>query len=221
MFHTAIKKRFIYLRMKRFNEAFRTKLYNTIQDIEDSSLVEIVVIIRPQSGSYRDIPLWGGVWFSFLLYSFFMFSPFDFDVFLIYVFTILSFLGIYTLLSALPEIAAKFIPRSRKEKMVEIYARAAFQKGGIRFTSQRIGTLVYISLLEKKTFILPDRGAETAIPAEDWERMKQDFQMIYNESDVPGALIKTLASYKSLFSASIPPVENDINELPDDLKIEL
>lgn len=207
--------------MKRFNETFRTKLYDTIKDIEDNSLIEIVVIIKPQSGSYRDIPLWAGIWFAFLLYTFFMFSPFSFNVFLIYVFTVLGFLGVYTLFSALPEFFSAFIPKNRKEKMVEIFARALFQKGGIRFTSKQIGTLIYFSLLEKKAFILPDRGAETAIPAQDWEKMKLDFQKVFSEADIAQAILKTLASYKSIFSSYIPPVEHDVNELPDDLKIEL
>lgn len=207
--------------MKRFNEAFRTKLYDTIQDIEENSLIEIVVIIKPQSGTYRDIPLWGGILFSFLLFTFFMFSPFEFNVFLIYVFTVLSFFGIFTLLNAVPEIYAGIIPTKRKKRNVEINGRAYFQKGGIRFTSKRIGTLFYFSLYEKTALILPDRGAETAIPAEDWEKLNQDFQAVFSASNVPEAILKSLAASKSLFSCYIPPVENDINELPDDLNIEL
>ncbi len=207
--------------MKRFNEAFRTKLYDTIKDIEDNSLIEIVVIIKPQSGTYRDIPLWGGIIFSFLLFTFFMFSPFEFNVFLIYVFTILSFFGIFTLLNAVPEMYSRFISVKRKQRNVEINGRAYFQKGGIRFTSQRIGTLFYFSLYEKIALILPDRGAETAVPAEDWEKIKKDFHSVFAAPDVPEVILKTLASSKPVFSTYLPPVENDINELPDDLNIEL
>ncbi|RLD79591.1 MAG: hypothetical protein DRJ10_08615, partial [Bacteroidetes bacterium] len=44
-----IKNRF----MNRFNETFRTKLFETIELIENNSLIEMVVIIKPQSGRYR------------------------------------------------------------------------------------------------------------------------------------------------------------------------
>jgi len=207
--------------MKRFDEAFRTKLYDTIQDIENNSQIEIVVLIKPQSGSYRDIALWAGVLFSFFLYTFFMFSPFIFDAFLIYVFTVLGFLGVYTLVSAFPEIISRVIPQKKKEKNVELFARASFQKGGIRFTNSKIGTLIYFSLLEKKAFVLADRGAETSVHAEDWEKIKSNFQSVFSAQDIPSALLKALADCKPVFSEFIPSVENDINELPDDLNIEL
>jgi putative membrane protein len=209
--------------MKRFNEDFRTRLYDTIKDIEDNSLVEIVVLIKAQSGNYRDIPVWAGMITSFIVYTFFMFSPFEFDVYLIYAFTLLSFPLVYTLFTSLPKLKVKFANRRRMDRNVEIHARAIFQKGGVRFTSERIGTLFYVSLLEHKIYILPDRGAKSAIPAEDWEKIETDFQSIFDEpeSSLPNALLEKLANFKPVFSEFIPPVENDINELPDNLDVEL
>jgi putative membrane protein len=207
--------------MKRFNEDFRTRLYDTIKDIENNSLVEIVVLIKAQSGSYRDIPIWAGMIASFVVYTFFMFSPFEFDVYLIYAFTLLSFPLVYTIFTSLPKLKAKFTKRCRMDRNVEINARAIFQKGGVRFTSERIGTLIYLSILEQKVFILPDRGAKNAVPAQDWEKIEADFQSIFNEANLPDALLEKLASCQPIFHEFIPPVENDINELPDDLDVEL
>jgi putative membrane protein len=207
--------------MKRFNKAFQTKLYDAIKDIEDNSQIEVVVLIKPQSGSYRDLALWAGVLFSFSLFTFFMFSPFEFDMFSIYVFTILGFFAIYTLLMALPELMEKAIPDKREKRNVEIFARASFQKGGLRFTNNRIGTLIYFSLFEKKVFVLPDRGAEMAVPADDWEKINAKFQAVFSSDNVPEALLKALADCKPVFSAFIPSVENDVNELADDLNIDL
>jgi len=207
--------------MKRFNEDFRTRLYDTIKDIEDNSLVEIVVLIKAQSGSYRDIPVWAGMIVSFIVYTFFMFSPIDFDVYLIYAFTLLSFPLVYTLFTSLPELKSKFAKRKRMDRNVEINARAIFQKGGVRFTNERIGTLVYCSLFEKKVYVLPDRGAKNAVPEEDWKKINVDFQSIFEQNDLPDALLKSLANCKPVFSEFIPPVENDINELPDNMDVEL
>jgi len=113
--------------MKRFNEAFRTKLYDTIKEIEDNSLIEIVVLIKPQSGFYRDIAAWTGVVFSFVLYSFFMFSPLNFDVYLIYAFTVLSFFAIYFLVMTFPQIVFKLIPAKRKNQCGD-YGQGAVSK---------------------------------------------------------------------------------------------
>lgn len=207
--------------MNRFNEAFRTKLYETIELIENNSLVEMVVIIKPQSGKYRDIAVWCGIIFSFLSYTFFMFSPFEFGVYMIYGETLLSFFLIYGIVSLIPRLQSILIKKKRASRNVEINARAIFQKGGLRFTEERIGTLIYVSLLEKQVFILPDRGAENALPAEDWKEMKQDFQLIFSSKDVPSELIGKLGKWQPVFAKYIPPVENDINELPDDMKVEL
>ncbi len=207
--------------MKRFDENFRSKLFDTIKKIEDSSLVEIVVIIKPASGKYRDVPVWSGVVFAILLYTFFMFSHIEFDVYLIYAFTILAFFLAWSIVAATNFIQKIFVKKSRKQTNVEIKARAIFQKGGIRFTQERIGVLFYVSLLEKMVFILPDRGAEHSIPDEEWKNMHSDFQTIFKADDIAAELLHKLDNWQPVFAKYIPPVENDINELPDDMEVNL
>jgi len=207
--------------MKLFNNQFKTKLYEAIKNIEDNSLVEIVVIIKPASGKYRDVSVWSGVVFSILLYTFFMFSHFEFDVYLIYAFTVLGFFFAWTLVGATSFVQKIFVKKSRKQRNVEINARAIFQKGGIRFTKEQIGILFYVSLFEKMVFILPDRGAEQSIPLEEWQNMKTDFQKIFDAQNPADALIEKLNRWQPVFAKYIPPIENDINELPDDLEVEL
>ena len=207
--------------MKLFNNQFKTKLYEAIKNIEDNSLVEIVVIIKPASGKYRDVSVWSGVVFSILLYTFFMFSHFEFDVYLIYAFTVLGFFFAWTLVGATSFAQKIFVKKSRKQRNVEINARAIFQKGGLRFTNEHIGTLFYVSLLEKIVYILPDRGAEHALPLEEWQNMKTDFQKIFDVQNPADALIEKLNRWQPVFAKYIPPIENDINELPDDLEVEL
>ncbi len=70
-------------------------------------------------------------------------------------------------------------------------------------------------------YILPDRGAENAIPAEEWQNMNEDFQKIFKADNVADKLIVTLNKWQPVFAKYIPPVENDINELPDDMDIDL
>ena len=207
--------------MKQFNEDFRTKLYKTIELIENNSLVEIVVIIKAQSDKYKDISLWAGITISFLLYTFFMFSPVEFDYMYIYFFTIISFFGVYGLFSSIPFLHSLLIKKARKQKAVEIAARAIFQKGGIRFTNDRIGVLIYVSYFEKQVYILPDRGAKTSVPEEEWKIINNNFQSVFNSQNIADELINQLANCKDIFSKYIPPIENDINELPDNLDVEL
>ncbi len=207
--------------MKRFNKDFKMSLYKTIGDIENNSLVEVVTIIKAQSGNYRAVSLRAGIILLFVFYTFFMFSPFEFDVYLIYFFTIFSFLLGYAFFELILPVKRFFIKEKIFNKNVDIYGRAIFQKGGIRFTNDKIGVLIFLSLFEKKVKIIADRGAETSVPDEEWIKIKYGFQTIFDKSDIPSAFIEELKKCKIIFAKYIPPIENDINELPDDLEIEL
>jgi len=206
--------------MKRFNEDFKSKLYKTIEDIENNSLVEVVSIIKSKSGNYRDISLWIASVAMFLTASWLMFSKVEVNVYYIYLITIVSFVIFYLLAELIKPLKRIFVNKKRMKRNVEIYGRAIFQKGGIRFTNAGIGVLFYMSLFEKQVFIIPDRGALTAVPDEEWQKIKSDFQNIYKEKDIPEAFIRELKKCKEIFAKYILPVENDINELPDDLEVE-
>lgn len=207
--------------MKQFNQEFKTKLWDTIAEIENNSLVEVVVSIKPQSESYTDIAyLWGAI-SSFITFSLFMFLPTPFNDYLIYTGTIFAFfVGAFIALYIKP-MQNLLLKKSRKERSVEIMGRALFQKGGIRHTNEKIGLLILVSLFEKMVYLVPDRGVETAIPTEIMEQMNIDFQDIFNKKDIPQALIDSLAKQKEHFNRYIPPIENDINELPDNMEIKL
>lgn len=206
--------------MKRFNENFKSKLYKTIEDIENNSLVEVVSIIKSKSGNYRDISLWIASIAMFLTASWLMFSKVEVNVYYIYLITIVSFVIFYLLAELIKPLKHIFVNKKRMKRNVEIHGRAIFQKGGIRFTNAGIGVLFYMSLFEKQVFIIPDRGALTAVPDEEWQKIKSDFQNIYKEKDIPEAFIRELKKCKEIFAKYILPVENDINELPDDLEVE-
>ncbi len=207
--------------MKRFNEDFKSKLYETIEDIENNSLVEIVSIIKAKSGNYRDVSLWVASVSMFLTTSWLMFSKFEVDVYYIYLISIVSFIIFYLLTELFKPFKRLFISKKRLARNVEIYGRAIFQKGGIRFTNEGIGVLIYLSLFEKQVFILPDRGALTSVPDEEWQEMNKRFQTIFTQSNVAEAFITELKKCKDIFSEYILPIENDINELPDDLEVDL
>ena len=207
--------------MKYFNQDFKTELFKTIEEIENNSLVEIVVIAKSKSANYKDVSMWFGFGFLFFVYSIFMFSNLEFDVYLIYFFTLLSFFLGYFLHFLIDPLRRLSIKNARMQKNVEINARAIFQKGGIHHTNERIGVLLYISVFEKMVSIIPDRGTENAIPAQEWENIKTGFAGIFEKSNPATTFLEELKKCKPIFNQYIPPIENDINELPDDLDINL
>lgn len=207
--------------MKEFNDDFKSELYQTIEDIENSSQVEIVAIFRGSSGKYRDVSLWVALTIMFITSSFFMFSPIDFDVYMIWLFTFIAFVLSYFLTEIIKPFKRIFVSKKRMKRHADLYARAVFQKGGIRFTNERIGVLFYFTEFERRVVILPDRGSFSSVPDDYWTQFENGFQTIFNEGNIAEAFLKELKKTKQIFAEYILPVENDINELPDDLEIEI
>lgn len=207
--------------MKNQAEQIKTKLYETIADIEKHSQVEIVVAVKQRSSAYSETTLWWGIVFTFLSFTFFMFYPVAFTDLLIYLGTIGAFLfgtGLCLLVKPLQRLS---ISRESMKKKVEILARAMFQKGGIGNTIEKTGVFVLVSKFEKQVIIIPDSGVKNAVPPEEWKKMCKEFHSIFKEHDFFKALINRLANHKPVFNKYLPPIEGDINELPDDLEIEL
>lgn len=207
--------------MKEFSEDFRTKLYQTIEEIENNSLVEVVSIIRQQSEKYTDVALKVAAVFTAVLFSVLIFIPFDIKTSVLHLLPILSFVAVFYIVMSVPVLLRLFISQKRMDKSVEIMGRAIFQKGGVRFTEQRIGVLIFISYFEKKVLVIADRGVQLAVPQEDIENMEKSFNNIFASNNMSDEFLKVLSSTKDVFSEYIPPVENDINELPDNLKVDL
>ena len=209
------------MQMKKFNKEFKTELYQTIEDIENNSQVEIVAMIKANSGNYRDISLLSGAVLLFLAYTYFMFAPTVFDVYRIYFMTILAFFIGFALVDFIPPLQKALAGKKRIEKNVEVYSRAIFQKGGIRHTSKKTGILIYVSIFEKKIKIVADKGTEAMLPAKESEKLKTEFQETFQSANFQTSFLEKLKNSQAVFSKYIPSVEDDINELPDDLDIDL
>ena len=207
--------------MKQFNEHFKNKLYQTISDIEDNSLVEVVTIIREKSEAYKDIGFLVASIFTAIVLTIMILIPIDIPdyPFVAYIFTFVSFFIAFFLTMNFPALLKLFIKQKRIDRSVEIMSRAIFQKGGIRFTEDKIGVLFFVSYFEKKIVIVADRGAKMAVPQEDWDNIQAQFDTCFKEGEVSKNILKVLSNTKDIFNSYIPPIENDINELPDNLEV--
>ncbi len=199
---------------------FQTRLWDAVRAVEQDSQVEVVVVIRSRSEGYRDIALLWGIFGALLSFTYIMFSPDLFEDWLVYCTPVLGFAIGYAF-ALWPWITRLGVGKRRLQKSVEIMARALFQKGGIQHTQAKTGVLVYCSWLEKSVYVLPDKGAEMALPVEEWQRLRADFQSVFASSQPTEVLIMQLHKSQLLFSRYLPRLANDINELPDAMEIDL
>jgi len=205
---------------KALTTAFQTRLWEAVKAIERDSQVEAVVVIRSRSADYRDVALLWGIIGALLSFTYMMFAPDLFEDWLVFWVPIIVFTVCFAL-AHLPLITRLSVAKVRRQKNVEIMARALFQKGGIGHTQAKTGVLIYCSWLEKTVYILPDRGAETALPAQEWQDLRSGFEQVFTGKKPTDALLVQLQQAGLVFSRYLPPLANDINELPDTMEIDL
>ena len=207
-------------KQKASAEAFQTRLWDAVKALELVSQLEVVVAIRPRSDHYRDVALSWGISAAWLGLTYFMFTPDLFLDELVYAIPVLLFAGVYAL-AQIPWLTRLIAPKKRQQKNVEMMARALFQKGGLHHTSGKTALLVYCSWLENTVYLLPDRGLEVALPAEEWTHLRAAFQHCFREKQPKEALLLQLKQAQAIFARYLPALPNDINELPDDLGLDL
>ncbi len=206
---------------KIFNETFQRRLYEAVQAIEKESDAEVVTLVYSHSNSYNAISLTVAAIATYLTYSALMFTPALISDFTLYIVPILVFVAVFLCVDKIHFIKQFFIPKKLKRKSVEIYGRALFQKAGIHHTERHTGLLIFVSLLEKCVYLVPDRGIFNALKPEDWAVIQNDFDNIFANGDVEDNLIKALHKSKEIFAFQLPILPDDINELPDFMEISL
>ncbi|MGD0960152.1 MAG: TPM domain-containing protein [Methylomonas sp.] len=207
--------------MKKLSSAeFRTRLWSAVKAVEQASQVELVVVARSRSASYAAVPLaWGGLC-ALLAHTYIVYAPDYFENWLVYYGPLAAFIFGFAAGHA-PAVIRFSSQKSVLQRNVEIMARALFQKVGVYHTQAKIGVLVYCSQLEKTVYILPDRGAEMALPTEDWAQLRAEFQAVYRHGRPDDALLAALDKTRALFGHYLPALAHDINELPDIPEIDL
>ncbi len=206
---------------KQFDDNFKQQLYQIIEDLENNSRAEIVVIIRQQSDKYRDVSLAVAGLGMIFIFTVLMFIPVEINPYAIYFFTVVTFPLLYFGIEIIEQIKRRLISRKRIEKTVEIYARAIFQKGKMHLTEDHTGMLIFVSLFEQKVFIVGDKAINTKIPEHLLAEIREEFDKIFDYHDVSTSLLERLKNLKPVLNKYIPPVENDINEISDNLEVNL
>lgn len=207
--------------MKKFNDEFKKRLNKSVSDIEDSSQVESVVIIKSKSGNYLPYGFCAAALFSFLLFSFFMFSPMEFDSYYMYFVSVSVFVLLFAAFVFIPTFLRLVVPTKILKKNSEICARAIFQKGGLSNTRQHTGFLVYCSVFERQTVIITDSGIRTSIPENDLNTLNNLFVNALKKGNQQDNIISALEAAVPIFAKYLPHRDDDINEIPDDLDVNL
>jgi putative membrane protein len=146
-----------------------------VREAETRTRSEIVVMVVPMSYPYPMADLLGATAFSFpvavaltpTLGGLFWVGLFNLWVFLA---LLIPFLLVFReVVKRTPLLKRCFIHQKEMEDEVREAATIQFFRKGLYRTREETGVLIYISIFERKVWVLGDRGIRAAIPEAHWD----------------------------------------------------
>ena len=201
------------------DDAIRQKIEAAARAVENSSAAELVVAIRPWSGSYLHADLAAALAAGAAVLAFVVFSPWPFHDWMLFVYPVVGAALAALTTSRTPTLRRWLSPRRLREAQVRTAAHALFQAREVGLTRRRTGVLVYASRLEGLVIVLADRAAQDALGVEAWRERTLELQaaLAHGRSAAPFAL--ALARLTEPLARALPRQADDQNELPDAIDV--
>lgn len=200
-----------------FTDDAKRRVRAAIEQIESQTSAEVVVAVRRQATSYLDLDLSFGMLAALgallaLMHTEQSFSPvwipFDFLV---------AFLAGVLLSSQLPPLRRLLASRRRRHDATARATREAFLDLKVSQTTGRNGIVVLISIFEREVGVVCDIGVERTPPIraaiERLEASIAGFNPSFDRFEA------ALLAIGPVLGAAMPRQEDDVNELPDDVRV--
>lgn len=200
-----------------FTSEEKERIKKTTIDVESRTDGEVVVMVVDGSDQYIEAEIIGGIAFggllSLVLAVLFFHSSLWFYIPLNFIF----FFPFSLLFRKMPAVKAAFIGVKRKNIAVRERALRMFYEKGLYKTRGHTGVLFFISLLERKVWILADKGIHGKLKQDTLNRFAVEVSRCIKTGCACEALCKAIEETGDLLSRHFPKTSSDIDELPDEV----
>jgi putative membrane protein len=198
-------------------EESKTALAAAVRAIESCSSAELVVAVRPRSGSYLHADLIWGIGAALGTLAVLLYSRWEFV--LIWFLIDPMVLGSLAALAASrsPLLRRVLTPRTQRRQRVEAAARSTFVERRIHTTSGRTGILLYISVLEREANVVVDAGVEALAATEAWGKAIGEIEGAVRRGADGTAVAERLHGLAALLSPVLERSAADVDELPNEV----
>ncbi|MDB4933964.1 MAG: hypothetical protein JWP87_936 [Labilithrix sp.] len=194
----------------------KTRVAAAITAIEKETSAEIVVMMRPLSGTYRHADLLAGAVTALAYLCVFLYhpEPFDFTYFPLEQAAVFALAALAC--SRLPSLRRALSGRKTREKNVQTAAKAAFVDRGMSKTRSRTGVLVYVSAFERDVAVVLDVGLDAAALGEPHARAVEALRDAARRGRRDD-FVKALEDMGARLAEIDPIDEDDVDELPNEV----
>lgn len=186
-----------------------------INDVESKTIGEVVVMVVDQSDPYIEAEILGGVLLGSLLSLALSVLFFHSSL---WSYVPLSFLLFFPcrLLFKRTEVLKKWlVGTGRKEEAVRLRAEKAFFEKGLYKTKKNTGVLFFLSLFERKIWVLADKGIYEKMDQKSLNGYADEVSKGVREGRACETLSHAIGEIGVLLSKHFPITPGDTNELPD------
>jgi putative membrane protein len=207
-----------------FTQDENKRITAAIKEVESRSDGEVAVMVVDQSAPYIEAEFLGGIILGSLLALIgteVLIDWFSHDSLWVYLPLSFIFFFPFRWLSAqVPAIKTVFMNVKRKEEMVKLRALRAFYEKGLYKTRHHTGVLFFLSLLERKVWVLADKGIHKKIDQETLNRFAGMVSKGIKEDRACPALSQAIEEIGRLLAEHFPVTPGHSDELPDQVLTE-
>lgn len=214
---------------KPLDEVTKSTINQAIEDAEKCTNAEIVVAISAKSGHYEraedlvglvialvtvatvSLSMIGapepGSWGSNMA------SPLGLGALLV-LFAVSAIIGTM-IASRAPGLVRIFVPNAVMMDRVERRGAEAFYMCRMRQTAHEEGLLIFVSLFERRCWIMGDDGVQSHFDETTWDAARDQIVEGFKNNDPASGLRKAIETTGNLLAEALPKTGKDRDELPN------
>jgi putative membrane protein len=200
-----------------FTPREKEEISQAIKSVEKRTIGEVAVILVDQSDPYPEGEFLGGILIGGLLAFVVDLWFFHGQIWYLIPLHFLFALPLYLLFQKIPVLKTPFLGGRRKEAAVRKRALEAFYEKGLYRTHLSTGVLFFLSLLERKVWVLADKGIYEKIKQETLNRFAGQVSAGVRERQAGQALVQAIQGVGNLLAEHFPIAPGDRDELPNEV----
>lgn len=209
------------LTKKFLSETEKNSVMTAVSQLENQTSGELVPMIVSTSGNYGEYSIIGALALSMplavinaYLINWWYYDQIDTLLFF-FIFFLPLFVLFFLILNYMPCLKRLFVPKDVMEEEVRETAASAFFTQGLHNTKNASGVLLYISVFERRVWIMADSGINSRLPEGTWDGIVADLIKGLKQKKNGEVIVTAINRIGELLISNFPANGDSTNELPD------
>jgi putative membrane protein len=198
-------------------EESKAALSEAVRAVEAASSAELVVAVRPWSGTYLHADFIVGILAGLVTLAVLLYSRWTFGLvwFLVDPVVAGALAGFVASRSSL--LRRAFTRRPTRRGRVEMAARSTFVERRVHSTSGRTGILLYLSLLEREAVLVVDLAVEALAATDAWRGAVGEIESAMRRGGSGLEVAAKVSGLAAVLGPVLPRSDDDVDELPNEV----